>query len=1113
VTVLPRARTLFCLSALVAVLAPHAVAGEFVAPLMSRAPTVDGAPSAGEWDGAIRIDGFAWEGRLERRRASALVGATADSLCVAILSQLPDEGELVADTKRSSENLVFDDSVEVWIDPTVGAPRGFRYQLLANSLGFRWYNAHAYGGEPDNPAWSGNWSVANGLADLPEGRTWVCEVAIPLADIAPGRSVTDLVLGINVCRDWKNEWAFSSLGGAAYAPTDTFRFVPSGAPVVDYLQRGAPFDGKLDTALAVRNPGVAPIKVQADLLVERDVMPGLRERQTLEVAPGESREVAVRADDTATRAFKVSASVTSEDGARTFLSRKMEWKAGAGNARWVARKREVAPVDLQYAYYPYLNRLRVLADVTNLPPGATLTGLSGVVRRKAGETIAPLSFDNLVNGRQEIAVELPPLEGEFEIALKATGEGVPEAEIVRPFERTRFEWEHNTLGRSARVYPPFTPIAVVGNRLSTVLRDHELGDTGLWNAVSSRGKALLAEPMRWEAVVDGKPVSVTGTPLRFDQVAGNQVATTATLSLGGCAAEVKSTWDYDGTMKADLTLGNTGASSLDALDLVIPLRAEEATHLHAMGDGIRNTLYARLPEGEGVLWSADQVKANDLPERFCTYLLVGTPLRGICWFAENDRGWGWDPKTPNLDIVRGGSEVLLRVHLVNRPLTLTAPRTITFGLLAAPVKPRYPDDWRHKWRRESYSLLGTDINWLALGDCGSVYPAGGDLYLWEMIARGNREHLSDEDVQKVIDRGTPYFAPYGADRMAAFANHARYNLRGRYGTKMVFYYNRASYQLAPEFETFKDEWGLTDYRSVPKGNGIGEIKIVPTESYIDHALHWYAKSFDVGGNQGVYWDNWFSCGSYNTEMTGAYRRDDGTVIPSTGIWGLRELAKRTFQLMNERGMAPVTMPHMTSTAILPLLSFATVQYDWEWKYSEGDVQDRFSRDYILMVSNGELAGTWPVLLNDHGPQAEDPWVSRTFAACAMVHELDCPYPAWSEAGKRQLALFAPVDAILAEPGVHAYRYWDDEPPPVVADRPDVPTIVYAVAGKRAVFAAVSYTDGPAEVALRLDPARLGLAPGYHVRNTDTGVELPVENDSVRVTLPKHDVLVCEVAPG
>src|SRR5262249_52384813 len=150
--------------------------------------------------------------------------------------------------------------------------------------------------------------------------------------------------------------------------------------------------------------------------------------------------------------------------------------------------------------------------------------------------------------------------------------------------------------------------------------------------------------------------------------------------------------------------------------------------------------------------------------------------------------------------------------------------------------------------------------------------------------------------------------------------------------------------------------------------------------YIDFCLYWYAKSFETGRNVGVYWDNWFIAPSFNTQMTDAYVRDDGSVAPAAGIWGLRELAKRTFTMMNERKMLPITFPHIPSFSCLPMLSFATMQYDWEWKFGLGDFQDRYSREYILLVTNGELAGTWPVPLHEISSQDEDAWVMRTFVA-------------------------------------------------------------------------------------------------------------------------------------
>jgi hypothetical protein len=316
--------------------------------------------------------------------------------------------------------------------------------------------------------------------------------------------------------------------------------------------------------------------------------------------------------------------------------------------------------------------------------------------------------------------------------------------------------------------------------------------------------------MRWDVTAQGAKQETRLGELHVTQDGEDRAEAHAILNAGPLRGRVECGWDYDGTMRVDLTLLPGDPRPLESLTLVISLKDQEATYFHAMGDGIRNTLSGRVPAGDGIVWSAKSVQASDMPHNFCTYVYVGTPVRGLCWFAENDRGWGWDPSTPNVEMVRKGDVLELRVHLVNQPLVVSQPRTLTFGLLAAPVKPRLTSDWRYEYRRDNYSLLGTDINWLALGDCGSVYPAGKDLFLWQMIKKGNEEHLTPAEIQSVVDRGKPYFAPYGDDVVQTFISHARFNTTSRFGTKMIFYYNRASYQAADEFETFKDEWDLSD---------------------------------------------------------------------------------------------------------------------------------------------------------------------------------------------------------------------------------------------------------------------------------------------------------------
>lgn len=215
----------FCL--LLMTLAASAHAAEIHVPLMQTPPTIDGVIHSEEWADAYQIDGFAWNGALERRRATGYVGADRSHIYLAVRSQLPEEGKLLADVKRGSTNLVFDDSVEVWIEPTFGKERGQRYQLMLNSLGFHFYKLNPYGGVAEDPTWEGGWQIASKVHD----GYWDCEVSISLAKLTPGRTTQQGAWGINLCRNWKQEWAWSSFDGAGYAPSDSFVFSADATPV------------------------------------------------------------------------------------------------------------------------------------------------------------------------------------------------------------------------------------------------------------------------------------------------------------------------------------------------------------------------------------------------------------------------------------------------------------------------------------------------------------------------------------------------------------------------------------------------------------------------------------------------------------------------------------------------------------------------------------------------------------------------------------------------------------------------------------------------------------------------------------------------------------------
>ncbi len=235
-------------------LRPYSFDDRYRVPLLSAAPTLDGQVEEMEWRCAAAIDGLSYPEVLEERRAMVRVGATRTHLYVAIVSEMPDDGLLVSHVTANTNSLIWDDSVEVWIDPNPGEHSGVTFQFLANSTGYRAYQAFPRGQvNPDTVyGWDGNYRVAHGIHD----GYWHCEVEIPLAAVAHGRTATDGCWGINVCRNFKRPWAFAALGCREYPPVDTITFTfAEDAIAIRQQHHTDPTTRTVNTTLSLYNPG------------------------------------------------------------------------------------------------------------------------------------------------------------------------------------------------------------------------------------------------------------------------------------------------------------------------------------------------------------------------------------------------------------------------------------------------------------------------------------------------------------------------------------------------------------------------------------------------------------------------------------------------------------------------------------------------------------------------------------------------------------------------------------------------------------------------------------------------------------------------------------------
>lgn len=1101
-------------------------------PLLSTAPTIDGEVRAEEWAGALRMERFCGvrEPLLTGGEASFWVGCDGTKLYIAVVSETAPGGQLlqrvVPAPQDGDARVWLDDSVELVLDP-LRAETGDRrrlYHAILNARGAIYDQRHALTGGGE--AWRGHWELASKVI----GERWHMEIALPLADLGVAAADLKGPFGVRVCRNWmrtagpeQSEW--SAVGGAFLSP-ETLPVIcwDAAAPVVQTLQLVDPGTAQPRVRVSIGNPGPASLAVQAAIVVRPRSSAPAETRQALTLAPGGSKVLELGSGLAPGDPAYTLIEVTSPDGRQIYYQRDFQWRLDRPEPFFAADQGEARRVGLDIAYYPYHNVMQVRVEVSGLQEKEKVTGVGLSVRAKAdGRLVAETGMPALRESRTELDWVLPPLaEGTYELVARLAG--VTTDPVSRTFVRHVFPWEHNRIGRSDILIPPYTPIRVDGNRVSTVLRTHTVSPVGLWEQVESLATPLLRGPMRLEAKVAGQTVLASGTGLAYSETGDTRAVAAGSWSAAPLRGRVQTQWDFDGAMTWVLELEPT-ATPVEALTLTVPLDAALCSLMHACTDGIRFNYAGLVPAGEGRVWEGGKAARNSIIGSYVPYLWVGEEERGLCVYGENDRGWVTDPGVPCQELVRHGDTLDLVLHLIARPGVVEAPRRLTVTFQATPVKPM-PADWR-RWVFGAYRAAAfPDIRYLAfLGSCWywgtdtpclDWYPRGGDMTYLRKLAETRRTGVVDTAYIEQWLKGfeahyaaakTPEKRKEVEDTFRAHTNAAFHTMKGK-PQFVNFYTNGRGVRFdTPEGQTFLDEWYREAFatRDWPFCGGVA-YDLDPVESFRDYAL-WYLRQMADTVLDSVYWDDLFLQSNFDTVGTDAYRLPSGFTQPSMGLFNLREFVRRTARMYLELGRPPQNIVHMTNTAIVPVLSFAQMNYTWEDKAGAADFQDRFSRDYIRAESLGLQQGNVPFAL--WLVQADTPeklaWVERTGTGVMLVHEIKT-----SDGGDLFWKIYHDLlDFGYGKPDVAVSQYWKKGHPARV-EGSDAVTLVLSRAGSALVLVC-DYGEG-GDLVLRLERAALGLPERGVARNVETGQALELAADgAIRFSLRKHDFRLILVA--
>ncbi len=453
-------------------------------------------------------------------------------------------------------------------------------------------------------------------------------------------------------------------------------------------------------------------------------------------------------------------------------------------------------------------------------------------------------------------------------------------------------WEGNRVGVSDEVLSPWTPVAVVGDRVAVWGRTYRFGALSLPSSVTTRGAEALAGPIVLKGEANGKLLAWNRGAATVVEARTNRVKLAAASEAAGLKCECESIVEYDGMVRCNVRLVPLGGKSrIERLVLEIPLPAAQAVFLHTW------------PGRWGSAGNSAALPPDGFHGPFKPFVWLGDHERGFCWFAESDRNIRARDPSRVIEVERSNQTVMLRVNLITVPEEVDHPLEYTFGFEATPVKASRPDAWDYRIVHSGhYGMTSAELDRLAGAGVRTICF---------------HEHWTDIQNYSETSHGREL------DQLVAACHQRRIQLLLYFGYEMS--------DLAPEWNRYHDECLVA-----PRTGGYKRQP--PQTAYVVcYRSHWQdflARGIDrvmaEHGVDGVYLDGtsepW---GCTNRRHGCGYEKPDGSVGTTYPIFATRQMMKRIATIVTQRNPAGQVNVHQSTCMTIPTLAFATSYWDGE----------------------------------------------------------------------------------------------------------------------------------------------------------------------------------------